>query len=76
MTLDLIDSSYKRKGIGRESLKFFKEITGTQIVASENDGIRKDDGSHLTGDAPVFVSKMQEEGIIERPAGYDSYDRY
>jgi len=65
MYLDLSGDSYKRKGIGRKCLQFFKELTGCPIFASENDGIRKDDGSHLTEDAPSFVAKMREEGIID-----------
>lgn len=66
MYLDLKDSLYKRKGIGRECLVFFKDLTRAPITASCDDGIPKDDGSHLTGDAPGFVSKMREEGIIEQ----------
>jgi hypothetical protein len=62
---DLKDQSYVHKGIGREALKFFKELTGATITASENDGMRKDDGSHLTGDAPAFVAQMRREKIIE-----------
>ncbi len=65
MYLDLKDNSYKHQGICREALKFFKEIYGMPITASEHNGIRKADGSHLTGDAPYFVEKMRNEGIIE-----------
>ena len=64
MYMDLIDTSYKHQGIGREALKFFKEVYDTPIKASENNGIRKEDGSHLTADAPYFVEKMKNEGII------------
>lgn len=66
MYLDLKDSSYLHNGIGREALTFFKEFYGLPITASDNDGLRKDDGSHLTGDAPGFVEKMRDEGLIER----------
>lgn len=70
MFMDMLDASYKRKGIGHEALKFFKEITGGTITAEENDGIRKEDGSHLTGDAVEFVAKMREEGIIKQGMRY------
>jgi hypothetical protein len=46
-------------------LKFFKEFYAMPITASYNDGLSKTDGSHLTGDAPYFVEKMRDEGIIE-----------
>lgn len=65
MYFDLKDGSYLHKGIGREALIFFKKIYGLPITASNDDGFRKDDGSHLTGDAPAFVKKMRDEGIIE-----------
>ena len=65
MYMDLKDNSYKHQGIAREALKFFKEFYGLPITASYNDGLKKADGSHLTGDAPHFVSKMRDEGIIE-----------
>lgn len=63
--MDLRDDSYKHEGIGREALTFFREIHGLPITASKEDGLKKDDGSHLTGDAPGFVQKMRDEGIIE-----------
>lgn len=66
MYLDKKDKSYLRQGIGREALIYFKEIYGYKITAAEDDGQRKDDGSHLTGDAPSFVAKMIEEGVISR----------
>lgn len=65
MYLDLKERSYRHKGIGREALKYHQEIYGLPITASDNDGLRKDDGSHLTGDAPYFVEKMRDECIIE-----------
>ena len=65
MYLDLKDNSYTKKGIGRQALIFFQEIYGMPITASENDGLKKDDGSHLTQNAPYFVEKMRDEGTIE-----------
>ncbi len=64
MYMDIEDETYKHKGIGREVLKFFKRQTGASITAAEDDGLRKSDGSHLTGDAPSFVEKMRQEGVI------------
>lgn len=54
-----------RSGLGRASLEFFKEITGAKIYTRPNDGIVRDDSTHLTGDAPIFVGKMIKEGLIE-----------
>lgn len=69
--MDLFDDTYKGNGLGRECLNFFKEVTGLDIAAEYHDGIRKDDGSHLTQDAPGFVAKMREEGIITDPQGME-----
>lgn len=50
---------YKHQGIGTEAFRLFRECTGAEITFSENDGLRKDDGSHLTGDAPGFVASLK-----------------
>lgn len=55
-----------KAGLGRLAIKFFIEITNATIYTRKNDGIERSDGSNLTGDAPGFVSKMQDEGLIER----------
>ncbi|MCW5692358.1 MAG: hypothetical protein KIT48_08340 [Pseudolabrys sp.] len=60
---------YIRQGIGRELIKLAKEATGLTIDAEINDGIRKEDGSHLTGDAPAFIFQMRKEGLIARATG-------
>lgn len=62
--LNGLDGSYLRQGIGRRCLVLVAEISGLQIIASDDDGIRKDDGSHLTGDAPNFIAKMRQEKLI------------
>lgn len=63
--------SYKGQGLGRFCLQVVREESGMVITASDpNDYEKKDDGSHLIGDGPGFVRKMQAEGIIaggERP---------
>jgi hypothetical protein len=62
--LDLIDSSYLRQGIGRECLKRVKEFSDLAIVAEDHDGVQREDGSHLTNDAPGFVARMRHEHLI------------
>lgn len=64
---------YEHCGLGRAALEFFKEITEEKLYASFPDGFKRNDGSHLTGDAPGFVSKMIDEGIID---GYDEAGWY
>lgn len=58
-------SPIKLSGLGRAAVEFFIDLTGASIYARPHDGIVRDDGSHLTEDAPFFVSKMQDEGLIE-----------
>lgn len=63
----MYSNEVKRSGIGREALKFFKAVAGNPpIIASPNDGIPRNDQSHLTGNAPIFVKKMKNEGLIEK----------
>lgn len=58
-------NKYKRKGLGEEALKFFKEETGDAIIWTREIGDSdRNDGSHLTGNAPSFVMKMQKKGLI------------
>jgi len=65
-------SQYKGQGLGRFCLKVARDESGMVIGASDpNDHEKKDDGSHLIGDGPGFVRKMQEEGLI---AGGDRPD--
>lgn len=65
MYMDLNDKKYKGLGLGEEAVRFFKEYVGGVITARDNDGMRQDDGSHLTQDAPGFVDKMRRIGLIE-----------
>lgn len=62
-------------GLGRAALEFFKEYTGAEVFAREYDGQVRDDGSHLTEDAPGFVAKMIDEGILLDNSG-DFNDDY
>lgn len=50
---------YKHQGIGTEAFRLFRECTGAEVTFSENDGLQKDDGSHVTGDAPGFVASLK-----------------
>lgn len=54
----------KEVGLGRAALEFFKEYTDADVFAREDDGQVREDGSHLTEDAPGFVAKMIDEGIL------------
>ena len=56
----------KQMGLGRAALEFFITYTKQKIYARMNDGIKRDDGSHLTGDALGFVYKMRKEGLIQK----------
>jgi len=66
-------TQYTQQGIGRRCLQIMKERYGLPIIAEDNDGIERSDGSHLTGDAPGFVAQMRREGVIE-PSEFSRYD--
>ncbi|MCB0377327.1 MAG: hypothetical protein KDD33_02450 [Bdellovibrionales bacterium] len=65
MGLEGCNGQYLHCGIGTCALKFFKEEVGGRIFAAENNGETLDDGSHLTNDAPAFIQKMIDLGIVE-----------
>ena len=71
--LDRLDPSYLRQGIGRECLKRVKEFSDLAIVAEDHDGVQRDDGSHLTNDAPSFVEQMRREHLIAGSDGDEVY---
>ena len=61
-------------GLGRATLDVARKESGFDIAASDpGDHVPKDDGSHLVGDGPGFVRKMQAEGRIMGSASPD-YD--
>ncbi|HCH3991757.1 TPA: hypothetical protein NKV63_001718 [Vibrio parahaemolyticus] len=64
MYLDQLSPKYKQKGIGQACLEFFIETYNMPVFAAQDDGHVKQDGSHLTGDAPAFISRMREKGIV------------
>lgn len=49
---------YSRQGIGREMI-FQAPLP---VTFHRDDGIRRDDGGHLTGDGPAFAKKMVQQG--------------
>jgi hypothetical protein len=63
----------KQTGIGRAILEYFREAVGSPIYVSPNDGITRNDGSHLTEDAPSFVQHMIAEKLID---GYENEPLY
>lgn len=62
-------NQYSNTGLGSAALQYFLDIFGGPLYTSPNDGITRDDGSHLTEDAPSFVQHMIAKGLIN---GYDS----
>ncbi len=54
------------EGIGTEIIKYVKEITDSYVTFSEDDGNKKEDGSHLTGNGPAFVNSLRKKGIIPK----------
>ncbi|RKH63751.1 hypothetical protein [Corallococcus aberystwythensis] len=76
--LDGLGGSFVHQGIGRQCLVLVARESGMQIYASDDDGLgSKEDGSHLTGDAPGFVARMREERVLgggENPDLDDDFD--
>lgn len=57
-------NEYKNTGLGSAALYYFLDIFNGPLYTSANDGMTRDDGSHLTEDAPSFVMHMQAKGVI------------
>lgn len=70
MYLDQDGGAFKKCGIGRQALKFHNESFGCLFTAAPNDGHRREDDSHLTGDARGFIEKMRDEGLVLRSEPY------
>lgn len=69
----MYSNELKETGIGSAILEYFREVVGSPIYVSSIDGITRDDGSHLTEDAPSFVSHMIAVGLID---GYENSHLY
>lgn len=66
LDLDSMDSEYTRKGIGRAILQMINDHSELPVVATcPLHPVERDDGAHLTGKGPNFVSKMRELNLIE-----------
>ncbi len=62
--LEGLGGAYLRCGIGRKCLQLAMEELGWMVTVAENDGRRREDGGHQTGDAPSFIRQMREEQLI------------
>jgi len=64
------------QGIGRRCLQFHREVFDLPITAGNAYDGKMDDGSHLTGGGPGFISKMRKEGLVVDDAdeGFDNDD--
>ena len=51
-------------GIGTLIIKLVVE-TGYTVFTRSHDGIPRSDGSHLTGNAPIFVHSLYKKGLIK-----------
>jgi hypothetical protein len=51
-------------GIGTECIELHKETFSTNITAGSNNGLKDEDGSHLTGDGVKFIAKMRSKGLV------------
>lgn len=69
-----ISAPYCYAGIGSKMLELVKRETELPIVAADNDGIQRGDGSHLTGDGPGFVAAMRRRGLVASSGQEDADD--
>lgn len=67
---DLSLEQCKGQGIGRRCLELHKEEFDFPLTAGVADRGEAPDGSHLIGDGAPFISRMREEKLVCRPAGY------
>lgn len=61
-----IDPLWRRQGIMREAVRILAEEYGYSVLARQNDGIPREDGSHLVGDGPAFFDALEKAKIISR----------
>lgn len=61
-------------GIGRACIQHHIDCFGAPITAGSNNGIKANDGSHLTGSGPGFIHQMRNEGLIVSDVSH--WDRY
>jgi hypothetical protein len=68
-------AGYTGCGIGEKMLRLPIDF-GYSIFARQNDGITREDGSHLTEDAPAFISAMFGKGLVRYMGSGIDYDNY
>ena len=56
----------KKLGLGQRCLELFKDKMNATITAADLYGPKLQDGSHLIGDGPGFVSAMRRKGLIAK----------
>ncbi len=66
-------SPFPGNGLGKAALEFFIDYTGSKIVTRPEGGSTRSDGSHLTEDAPMFVSRMKKAKLIYDDFSGDCY---
>ena len=55
---------FANQGVGTEAVRYFlfqAGIDSTCLEFPDDDGIRRDDGGHLTGDGPGFVKALRRK---------------
>jgi hypothetical protein len=56
---------FMHRGLASEALRFHKAYCQSTLCARENDGIEREDGSHLVGFSVGLMAKLRAEGIVE-----------
>jgi hypothetical protein len=62
--LNFLGAGYTHQGIGHAALRFWNGLSGQAAAVERHTGIPNDEGSHLTGDAPGFVARMVDAGLL------------
>lgn len=58
------NEEFRREGVGTEAVKWFlfqHGIDPEDLEFPEHDGIRRNNGEHLTGDAPAFYESLRRK---------------
>ncbi|AZA91764.1 Uncharacterised protein [Chryseobacterium nakagawai] len=60
---DKYEKKFKRKGLGKAAIEYFKSSKGVDVYVSLNYEPQYD-GSQLTGEGEIFVKRMIEKGVL------------
>lgn len=60
------NGKFLHQGIGTRCIELLLEVTSFPICVARHDGLRQEDGGHLTGDAPAFADKLERLGLVFR----------